>query len=117
MLCPRRGRCQGICLRKPVKRRKAACDAVEETTMWYRTLGGIVTLIVGLLIAPLATAAPPARMARIGWLAVGPPPGNGLLPYFLERLRELGYVEGHHFTIEHRWAEGKPERLPALAAE
>jgi putative ABC transport system substrate-binding protein len=85
--------------------------------MWYCTLGGIVTLILGLLIAPLATAAPPARMARIGWLAVGAPPGNGLLPYFLERLRELGYVEGHNFTMEHRWAEGKPERLPALAAE
>jgi len=85
--------------------------------MWYRALGGIVTLILGLLIAPLATAAPPARMPRIGWLAVGGPPGGGFLPHFFERLRELGYAEGHNFTMEYRWAEGKPERLPALAAE
>jgi putative ABC transport system substrate-binding protein len=93
---------------------------VEETTMGYRTLGGIVTLILGLLIAPLATAAPPVRMARIGWLGVGVPPTNASgvsLWHFLERLRELGYVEGQNFTMEYRWAEGKPERLPDLAAE
>src|SRR5438132_13636697 len=86
--------------------------------MWYSAVRCIVMLTLSLLVAPLAAAAPPAKMARIGWLGVGvPPPGGGLLPHFFERLRELGYVEGHNLTMEYRWAEGKPERLPDLEAE
>jgi putative ABC transport system substrate-binding protein len=59
-------------------------------------------------------------MPRIGWLGVGAPAVNASrpsLPHFLERLRELGYVEGQNLAIEYRWAEGKPEHLPELAAE
>ena len=36
---------------------------------------------------------------------------------FRQRLRELGYVEGKNIVIDYRYAEGKPERLPDLAAE
>jgi putative ABC transport system substrate-binding protein len=36
---------------------------------------------------------------------------------FLRALRELGYIEGRNLVMEYRWAEGKVERLPALAAE
>jgi len=39
------------------------------------------------------------------------------LEAFRQRLRELGYVEGHTLAIEYRFAEGKSEPLPALAAE
>jgi putative tryptophan/tyrosine transport system substrate-binding protein len=36
---------------------------------------------------------------------------------FRDALRELGYVEGQHIAFEYRWAEGKPEKLPELAAD
>jgi len=39
------------------------------------------------------------------------------LDAFRRGLRELGYVEGHNFTIEYRTADGRPERFPGLAAE
>jgi putative ABC transport system substrate-binding protein len=73
----------------------------------------------GLLAAPLAAEAQaPAKVPRIGFL-FGPTPAVSA-PYleaFRQGLRELGYVEGQNIAIEYRWAEGKYERLPALAAE
>jgi putative ABC transport system substrate-binding protein len=41
----------------------------------------------------------------------------GFLEPFVQRLRELGYIEGQNLVIDYRLAEGKPERLPDLAAE
>ncbi len=73
----------------------------------------------GLLAAPLAAEAQQAaKVPRVGYLANFPP---GALPQlheaFLQGLRDLGYVEGRNLVIEYRDAEGKFERLPALAAE
>ena len=73
-------------------------------------------LAAGLLAAPLAAKAQQvAQIARIGMLADATSPH--LREAFLQGLRDLGYVEGRNLVIEIRDAEGKYERLPALAAE
>ena len=76
-----------------------------------------IILIVALLGAVIVAQAQPApHVHRIGILAHDMPP-PGLLDTFREGLRELGYVEGQNLTIALRNAEGKNERLSALAAE
>ena len=58
------------------------------------------------------------KIARIGYLgAFTPSAGASLLEAFRQGLREFGYVEGRNIFIDYRWAEGKPDRLPVLAAE
>ena len=58
------------------------------------------------------------KVPRIGYLA--PNLSNAVLPTheaFRQGLRELGYVDGKNIIIEYRWAEGKVDRLPSLAAD
>jgi putative ABC transport system substrate-binding protein len=77
-----------------------------------------VVLALGLLAAPPASEAQePAKVARIGWLAVHLAPNRHLSEAFRQGLRDLGYVEGRNVVIEYRDAEGKLERFAALAAE
>src|SRR5262245_21598241 len=86
--------------------------------MWWSTLGGIITFILSLLVAPLVTAAQPAgKVHRIGYLSIGSPQFAPNFEILRQRLRELGYVEGQNLVVEQRWAEGKEDRLPDLAAE
>ncbi|EIM30184.1 ABC-type uncharacterized transport system, periplasmic component [Microvirga lotononidis] len=57
-------------------------------------------------------------MPVIGYLAPETPgPFNSRLQAFWEGLADIGYVEGRNVTIEYRWAEGRYDRLPALAAD
>jgi len=73
----------------------------------------------GLLAAPLAAEAQPTgKVYRIGFILTATPNETGhLLKALNEGLRELGYVEGRNVVFERRYAEGRQERLPALAAE
>jgi putative ABC transport system substrate-binding protein len=78
----------------------------------------IATLAGGLLAAPFtAGAQQPRRVFRIGILANYRFGNPDLWGFFIQGLRDLGYVEGQNFAIEWRVSEGKYERLPALAAE
>jgi putative tryptophan/tyrosine transport system substrate-binding protein len=74
-----------------------------------------------LLAAPLAAEAQQTgKIFRIGFLSPGYPYGSRnrfRLGALQQGLRELGFVEGQNISIETRWAEGKYERLPGLAAE
>src|SRR6266699_2104515 len=59
-----------------------------------------------------------AKPARIGYLALDLAAApSELREAFLQGLRDLGYIEGRNLVIEYRDAQGKPERLPARAAE
>jgi len=85
--------------------------------MRLRSIPIVVTLALGLLLAPLAAHAQPAgKVYRIGYLGnVRPPPP--VWEAFLRGLREFGWVEGQNIVIERRNAEGRFERLPDLAAD
>ena len=72
--------------------------------------GGAAVLASPLLVH--AQSAP--KVPRLGYLAVGlPSPSRA----FLEAMHDLGYVEGQNVLVEYRGAEGKPDRLPEMAAE
>ncbi len=86
-----------------------------------RLIGLAVVLAVSLTLAPVAPEAQqPTKTPRIGFLSPGSSsdPRNALtLGALGQGLRELGYVEGQNIAIESRWAEGRYDRLPGLAAE
>jgi len=71
-----------------------------------------------LLAAPFAAGAQQAaKVARIGLLSLNVSASPHVFEPFLQGLRDFGYVEGRNLAIEYRDAEGRPERLSALAAE
>jgi putative tryptophan/tyrosine transport system substrate-binding protein len=76
----------------------------------------ILFVVVGLAVAVIAEAQQPKKIPRIGILRIGSAP-DPFVEAFGQGLRDLGYVEGKSIAIEYRWAEGKNERLPDLAAD
>jgi putative ABC transport system substrate-binding protein len=81
----------------------------------------VLALGAGALVAPLASFAQPrpAKIARIGFLGLGSATSSYAIQVDALRagLRDLGYVEGKNIVIEYRWADGKYDQLPELAAE
>ena len=81
-------------------------------------LGLSVIAFVLLVAGAVAPAQQPAKIPRIGYLTGVPLSANSARVEAIHQgLRELGYVEGKNIVIEYRSAEGKLDRLPALAAE
>src|SRR5262245_50449160 len=82
---------------------------------------GIAVFFIVVLTAPIAAETQKApSLPRIGILSAFFPPSQ---PDWQQRspfwgaMRELGWTEGQNFTVERRWAEGRLDRLPALATE
>jgi ABC-type uncharacterized transport system substrate-binding protein len=77
-----------------------------------------ISLIGGAAAWPLAARGQQAAVPIVGFLNGGSP--DGYAPYvaaFHEGLKQTGYIEAQNVAIEHRWAEGRFERLPAFAAD
>ena len=90
----------------------AAVDELMDRRTFLACPGGL------LLVTPVDAASQQAAVVpRVGYLALHLSGAPQLTDAFRQGLRDLGYVEGRNVAIEYRDAEGKSERLPALAAE
>src|SRR5262245_50487700 len=78
-----------------------------------------VTLLGGAAAWPLAARAQqPARLPTIGFFGVSTQANwSSWTAAFFQRLRELGWTEGRNLTVEYRWAEGRTELFPEIAAD
>ena len=72
--------------------------------------------IASLMIPAAISAQPPRQVVHVGILNSGAAK-DARVDEFRDGLRELGYVEGQNLAIVYRWADGRQERLPELAAE
>jgi putative tryptophan/tyrosine transport system substrate-binding protein len=78
----------------------------------------ILVAVVLLALGVIAEAQQPKKVPRIGYLSNNDPATESARSEaFRAGLRELGYIEGQNIASEYRYAEGKADRLPALAAE
>lgn len=96
-------------------RRRVGADAPRRTTR-----RSLLLAATAFAFAPRFAFAQqqPAKVARIGFLGAESASGYASRVDALRTgLRDLGYVEGRNIIIEFRWAEGKNDRLPELAAE
>jgi|RhiMetdeSRZDD1v2_1073273.scaffolds.fasta_scaffold158151_2 ABC-type uncharacterized transport system substrate-binding protein len=86
-----------------------------ENLKWLAV--SVIAFVLG-LAGTVAQAQQPKKVPRIGFLnPISPSTISARVEAFRQGLRELGYVEGKNIVIEWRSAEGKSDRLPALAAE
>src|SRR6266567_1948038 len=76
----------------------------------------MILLLGGSAVWPLGLSAQQKTMAVVGYLSSGNA-ASGPNSAFYQGLSETGYVDGQNLAIEYRWAEGRYDRLPALAAD
>ena len=78
----------------------------------------LMLLLGGALTAPRSLRAQQKAMPVLGYLgSESPGPFTPFVDAFRHGLSETGYIEGQNLAIEYRWAEGRYDRLPALAAD
>jgi putative tryptophan/tyrosine transport system substrate-binding protein len=86
--------------------------------MLDRTRRQFITMLGGGATAwPLAAGGQPGKPPTIGFLGANPSIESQRVAAFVQRLRELGWIEGRTVSIEYRWAEGRSEDYAENAAE
>ena len=91
---------------------------IQKRPRRRKLVGLSVIALVLVVAAPVAQAQQPKKVPRIGYLsALDPATESARYEAIRLALRELGYIEGQNIAIEYRYAEGKPDRYPELAAE
>ena len=95
--------------------RKSKSGPADGNPKWLAlSLVAFVLVVAG----AVAQAQRPGKSPRIGYLASTTPDAQSArTEAFQQGLRDLGYIEGKNIVIEYRYAEGKPDLLPELAAD
>ena len=76
-----------------------------------------ITLLGGASAWPLAARAQQPKLPTIGFLGATPSTESQRVAAFVQRLRELAWIDGRNLAIEYRWAEGRDERYTEIIAE
>src|SRR5262249_4613776 len=102
--------------------RYAVADLCRARRMQFDQLKrrDVITLLASAAVGwPLAARGQqPAKVPIIGFFGPSTPSAmSQWVPAFMQRLRELGWIEGHTVAVEYRWAEGRNERLAEIALE
>ena len=93
-------------------------DNLQSKIENQKSMGIVALGIAFVLCGAVAAAQQPKNVPRIGYLSgVDPARESVRAEAFRLALRELGYIEGQNIAIEYRYAEGKRDRYPELAAE
>src|SRR5215472_12274690 len=86
--------------------------------MAIKTIIAVWMVALALGLFHQAEAQQPKKVPRIAYLSGGPSSfPSARIDAFRQGLNELGYIEGKNIVIEYRYADGKTDHLPALAAE
>src|SRR5437899_11970055 len=99
-------------------RKSKACPEPHRRNDSLKWVGLSVIAFVLVMTGAVPQAQQSKKVPRIGYLLPGDPTSESTVSEAIRlALRERGYIEGQNITIEYRYAEGKQERFPELAAE
>ena len=90
----------------------------RKSAIQNRKWAGLFAIVVAFTVCGARAEAQQPKVPRIGYLtAVSLDAFAARTEAFRQGLRELGYIEGKNILIEYRYADGKTDRVPALADE